>query len=113
MMDIAGQLNDELDERQKQALLELLNKYRDCFAESTEELGKCDSTEMKIHLKDDKPVTFVPYRLSFAERAQVREIIEDLLKNGIIRDSQSPYASRILPVRKKTGKCECAWTTER
>lgn len=50
---------------------------------------------MKIHLKDDKPITFRPYRLSFSERAQVREIVEDLLENGIIRDSKSPYASRI------------------
>lgn len=93
MFEITGQLNDELHVNQKQALLDLLNKYRVCFSESTKELGKCDGAEIKIHLKDEKPITFTPYRLSFSEHAQVREIVEDLLKNDIIGDSKSPYAS--------------------
>lgn len=103
MSDIKAQLGSELNLEQQQTLLTLLNEYRDCFAASTSELGKCRDAELTINLKDEKPVTFTPFKLSFSERAQVREIIKDLFENDIIRDSQSPYASRILLVKKKTG----------
>lgn len=48
-------------------LLSILNKYRDCFVENLAELGHVKETEMVIHLKDDQPVTYRPYHLSFKE----------------------------------------------
>lgn len=59
---------------------------------------------MKIGLLDDKPVVYRPYRLSFSERGQVREIVNELLENDIICESNSNYASPILMVKKKTGE---------
>lgn len=87
----------------KQKLLKLLNKYRDCFAQNLRELGKTDLVEMEIELKDEKPVVYRPYRLSHPEREKVRGLVDNLLENGIIRDSHSPFASPILLVKKRTG----------
>lgn len=88
---------------EKDRLLCLLNDYRECFALSTNELGLTNITEMKIRLNDNTPVTYKPYRLPFSERAKVREIISELLSNGVIRESQSAYSSPIVLVRKKNG----------
>ncbi|KAJ8917010.1 hypothetical protein NQ315_012927 [Exocentrus adspersus] len=39
---------------------------------------------MSIHLTDDKPVVYHPYRLSHSERQNVKKIVDDLLENKII-----------------------------
>lgn len=58
---------------------------------------------MKINLKNDTPIYCRPRRLSHYERTEVGEIVNELLKDGIIRPSCSPYAAAIVPVRKKDG----------
>lgn len=89
---------------EKNRLLRLLNDFRDCFALDTRELGVTNITEMSIRLNDNIPVTYKPYRLPFSERAKVREMIGELLANGIIQESQSAYASPIVLVRKKNSE---------
>jgi hypothetical protein len=59
---------------------------------------------MHIRLHDDVPVTYRPYRLAYSERNIVRDIVQDLMDNGIVRESESPYSSPILLVKKKTGE---------
>jgi hypothetical protein len=41
--------------------------------------------------------------MGFSEREKVKIIIENLLQNNITRESNSPYASRIILVHKKDG----------
>lgn len=40
---------------------------------------------MHIRLRSDAPVYCRPYKLSINEKLRVREIIQDLLSNGIMR----------------------------
>lgn len=68
------------------------------------EIGTAKSMEMTIQIGEDKPFTYRPYRMSINEKEKVRTIIDDLLKADIIRESQSPYASPILLVKKKNGQ---------
>lgn len=58
---------------------------------------------MEIHLHDSTPVVYRPYRLSYSERAVVRDLVKELEESGIVRESSSEYATPILLVRKKTG----------
>lgn len=85
-------------------LHKLLQSYRDCFAMSLEEIGCFTEAEMKIDLVDDKPIVYRPYRLSYSEREQVRGIVDELLQNDIIQESNSSYSSPILLVKKKSGE---------
>lgn len=96
-------VNQGLDEQYVSKLVELLNDYRDCFAFSIKELGCCNTSEMDIKLQDVAPVVYRPYRMAHAERAIVRDMIQELEEAGIVRQSMSNYASPILLVRKKTG----------
>jgi hypothetical protein len=89
---------------QQGEVLQLINEFRDCFAVSTKELGNANVKGMQITLQDDIPVSYRPYRLAYSERNVVRGIVQDLLNNGIIRDSGSPYSSPILLVKKKSGE---------
>lgn len=89
---------------QKEQVLDLLNKYRECFASDLSELGTTSVGEMSITLNDNEPVVYRPYRLSIKEKEVVRGMVSELLEHGIIQPSTSAYASPIVLVRKKTGE---------
>lgn len=59
---------------------------------------------MHIELEDNRPVMYRPYRTSMNEREKVREIVDELIQNDIVQESQSNYASPVLLVKKKTGE---------
>lgn len=102
LMDV--KISTEISEQQKDQLYALLTKYRDCFAMNMTELGKTNITQMDITLTDDKPVVYNPYRISHSEREHLNKIINDLLTNGIIRESTSDYSSPVILVGKKNGE---------
>lgn len=94
---------DDVPVAQRNELIEMLNEFRDCFALNTSELGKTNLAELDVELTSDKPIYYRPYRLSYSERDKVRGIINELKENGVIRESNLPFASPILLVRKKSG----------
>lgn len=67
---------------------------------------------MCIKLNDTDPVTHRHYRLSLTEREKVNQIIQELLVNDIIRESDSDYASSIILVAKKNGEYGFVQITE-
>lgn len=95
---VVGSINEE----DKQKLFKLLNNYRDCFALSISELGCSKSAEMKIKLHEEKPFSYRPYRMSRMEQSTVKDMVDELLLNGIIRKSE--YSSPLVIVRKKNGE---------
>ena len=97
-------MGEHLSEGDKRRVIDILNEYRDCFALDLSELGKTNIAEAKIELTSSIPVYYKPYRVSYAERDKVRDIIDELKQHGIVRDSNSQYASPILLVKKKTGE---------
>lgn len=94
----------EVNPDQKGKLTDLLNKYKECFSSSLHDLGFASVAEMVIHLKDSEPVVYRPYRLCYSDRQLVRNMIDEMLGCGIVRESSSPYASPIVLVQKKTGE---------
>jgi hypothetical protein len=50
-----------------------------------------------------QPVNVKPYRYSPQQKDEIERQIREMLKQGLIRTSQSPFASPVLLVRKKDG----------
>lgn len=59
---------------------------------------------MQIRLTSDIPFHCAPRRLSVHEKSVVQQMIDELLKDGVIQPSDSPYASPIVLVKKKSGE---------
>ena len=59
---------------------------------------------VKLELMSQVPISRRPRRLSHQQRIEVRELVKDLLERNIIRPSNSPYSSAIVPVPKKSGE---------
>ncbi|XP_059045273.1 uncharacterized protein LOC131841058 [Achroia grisella] len=93
--------HDLTDEHQINQLLTLLYKYSELFTRGYSKT-RVKTGELEIRLKNkDKYVERRPYRLSPVERTKVKDIVEELIKANIVRESRSPYSSPIILVRKK------------
>nr|XP_023907237.1 uncharacterized protein LOC112018933 [Quercus suber] len=60
--------------------------------------------EHQINLKEDtQPICQRPYRYPYYQKNEIEKIVKDLLEVGFIQNSQSPFASPVLLVRKSDG----------
>lgn len=96
--------SDKLSPEERSSLRELIEKYNTCFSTGLHDLGFTNLTEMTIELEDEVPIVYRPYRMSYADRVLVRNMIQEMADHGIIRESTSAFASPIVLVQKKTGE---------
>ena len=89
---------DELAELQK-----LLSQYRDVFALSSQELGRTRLMSHSIDTGTTHPVSLPARRLPWASRETARRIVSDMLDQGVIEESTSPWSAPIVLVAKKDG----------
>lgn len=68
----------------------LVAKYPKVF---TNEIGEALDFEFEIQVKDQEPINIRPYPMSPPKVKIMKEIIDDLLKQNIIRPSLSAYSS--------------------
>lgn len=92
----------QVSHEKRMELLELLNNYRDCFALKLEELGCTNVTTMEIE-DNGVPVRCQPYKTSADDRRIIATIVDELKRCGLVAETNSPYASPVLLVRKKNG----------
>ncbi|XP_046387262.1 uncharacterized protein LOC124156647 [Ischnura elegans] len=97
-------ISDNLTEREKDAVCDLVNEFRECFAMTKSELGTAKVESFDIAVNDEQPVNLRPYRLPYAQRAEMQREVDELLKLGIIEESTSDYASPALLVKKASGE---------
>lgn len=87
---------------EKHRLHSLINEFSQFFISGTAS-STVTTGSMEITLNSDTPVNYRPYKLSHDEKLRVRGIIKDLLDKGVIRESNSEFASPIILVKKKDG----------
>ena len=83
---------------------EVKHAVKECYLDAQRPQYPKVCFKMKIDLLKEEPFSFTPRRLSYSERSDVEKIVTDLLSKKIIKESSSPYASRILLVKKKNGE---------
>ena len=87
-------------------LKKTLAEYRDVFKD---ELPKGPPPKREVVHSigvqpGSEPTKRTPYRLRPAEQDELEEQVRDLLAQGFIRPSQSPYGALVLFVPKKDGR---------
>ncbi|KAL0428357.1 UNVERIFIED_CONTAM: Transposon Ty3-G Gag-Pol polyprotein [Sesamum latifolium] len=81
----------------------LLQKFDDIFQEP-QFLPPKRTIEHRIELLHDAiPRKQQPYRYAYGQKTEVENIVRGMLPSGIIRESQSSFASPVLLVKKKDG----------
>lgn len=96
-------INPELEYSIKEEVKQLFtDEYIDNKESNVSPLSS--KIELAISLKHDQPISYRPRRLSYSDKQKLQEILNNLLKEDIIRPSDSPYASPIVLVHKKNGE---------
>ena len=98
------EFQSEANGKEANHVLELLNKYEDVFAKDPKNPGCTDVVKHNIQLTNGaKPIRLRPYRYSKTEKEFVEMEIQQLLKNGLIKESSSEWASPVVVVKKSDG----------
>lgn len=98
--DIQAQLV-HLDDFLRKGVGEICDEFKDVL---TEKLGSTNLVQYKIELTDEVPVKRAPFRLSPPRMKELRQHIDKMLDQGVIRPSKSPYAAPIFLVPKSSGE---------
>lgn len=84
-------------------LAEVLKTYEDVFQKSLG-LPPSRSQDHAIHLVPGAgTVNVKPYRYPYFQKHVMEQLVAEMLKEGIIRASTSPFSSPVLLVRRKDG----------
>ena len=100
----AYKLGKQLTKEQEKQIRDLLEEFEDVIATSFEDIkGSKVKYQHEIDTGDHKPFRRAPYRIPPNHKKWVEDEINEMLKNGIIRESHSPWASPAILVHKKDG----------
>lgn len=92
---------DHLNREEKNNLLKMIAEYESIFYVEGQRLTFTNAVKHRITTKDEIPIHTKSYRYPFCHRAEVQRQISDMLDQGIIRPSSSPWTSPVWIVPKK------------
>ena len=94
---------DHLTSEQQEQLKNVIVQHADVFALDSSELGTTGVTTHSINTGDHYPIRQPLRRTPFALRSKVDEMVQEMLEQGVVVPSKSPWASPVVLVRKKDG----------
>jgi hypothetical protein len=103
LRDVLVGARPNLSAREAQALEELLADYQDVFKTGSGDCGRIEKVYHRIDTGDTRPIRQPPRSLSLVKQALVTNLLEDMKSKGVIEESDSPWSSPVVLVRKKDG----------
>lgn len=79
----------------------MLSEFLDCFQSTAS--STTHAIQHHIDTGSSRPISSPPHRTSAAENDLISDLVDDMLAQGIIRPSHSPWSSPVVLVRKKDG----------
>ena len=101
-----AEILERVDPGVRGKLKELMDEFKDVFPDTLPK-GRPPKRDIVHEIRTEegaKPPSRPPYRLGPAEQDEMEEQVKDLLAQGFIRPSASPYGAPILFVPKKDGR---------
>ena len=93
----------KVEEEQENEIRRLIEKYKEICAISSTKLGKTNVVKHKINTGDHEPIAQKQFRADKKRRTIIKEEVDKMLKNGIIKKSEGPWSSPVVIVTKKDG----------
>ena len=96
-------IGPQLTTAERREVEDFVLEYRDRFYFVGDQIGTIDIWEHTIDTGDALPIHVPPYKTSPKDRQQIDEIINQLLQDGVIVPSCSPWSFGIVLVPKRDG----------
>ena len=103
LLDLLEQDETHLSTLEKRTLNECLCNYHKAFVLDPNERGETELVQFTIDTGDAHPRRQPARRMPFAVREEVARQLKTMQENGVIRPSNSSWASPVVLVRKKNG----------
>jgi len=100
-MDVASMIARDLTPEERKSMLGLLREYKDVFAEKAADLTGAKVEPIRLTTRTDEPVAVRMRRYSQKEKEAMKREVDQMLEDGVIRRSKSPYQASVLLVPKK------------
>ncbi|XP_075473958.1 uncharacterized protein LOC142505018 [Primulina tabacum] len=98
VMDVSKEYNVDVND------IEIVREYSDVFADDVPGLPPDREVEFVIDVVlGTAPISKAPYRMAPTEMKELKNQLQELLDNGFIRPSSSPWGAPMLFVKKKDG----------
>ena len=94
---------EHIPKEEADTLARVIYDNSQAFAEDEMDLGLCDAIPHVIHTADGPPIRLPYRRVAPAQVPEMKKLLQEMLEKKIIQRSSSPYASPVVPVRKKDG----------
>ncbi|XP_049514006.1 uncharacterized protein LOC125941102 [Dermacentor silvarum] len=94
------QLSEDMTEEQKSQVTDILEAYQGVL---TDVPGKTHLVQCKLQVTTEAPIQAKQYPIPFAIQETVQKEVQQMLRQGIIERSDSPYQSPVVVVKKKDG----------
>ncbi|XP_023708055.1 uncharacterized protein LOC111864779 [Cryptotermes secundus] len=114
LADVTTAAKPHLSTGEFQELEDLVSEFADIFARDKEDYGRTNKVYHRIDTGDAHPIRQPPRRVSLAKQAEVKEMLDNMRGQGVIEESDSPWSSPVVLVRKKewVENSVSVWTTE-
>ena len=86
---------------EKKEVFQVISEFADVFALTPAELGHTEQVQHIIDTGDYPLIKQLPHQTSFALRKLTEEMIANIVEEGIVKPSSSPWASPVVLVAKK------------
>ena len=97
-------LGEDIDGETMGKFEKLIEEFRDIFSKPNETTGKTSIIKHNIKLKSPNAVvSVVPYRVPLKYQSLLDEELLKMKNAGLIRDSNSPFNSPVIVIKKKDG----------
>ena len=92
---------EHLDKHHKKDLRTLMHEYKDLFRDVP---GRTNILQHDVDVGEAKPIKQSPYRFNPQKTDLVQQEVDYMLKHGLIQQSNSPWSSPVVLVKKENGQ---------
>ena len=94
-------MGSDLNASERSQLINLLIKYKEIISLDKFDLGLCNEVEHRINTGQHEPFKLPAYKTSLKQKQQIENEINALLENNLIEQSNSPWSSPVVLIKKK------------
>ena len=95
--------NLEVSDVIKNDALLIIREFKDIFSRTKSDIGFCDQITHEIDTGTTRPINMRCHRIPWNLEQKVDTRVNEMLENGVITESSSPWNSPIVVVAKKDG----------
>lgn len=105
--EMVSQVHESVPEDVRADLSRVLHNFAGAFSFDDLDIGHATAARHSIDVGDAQPVRQRLRRQPPAHQAVIETHVKDMLRQGIIEPTQSPWAANLVVVRKKSGDFRC------